>query len=126
MATTVSAQSARVALERARRQLDELNLGETGQRHRTIADGLYKALDYIERTEAIVGKLLDTATLRDGIAIQRALDAAGVGGTIRQVAPAADDQQDPQPARYRVDLDGWPTVEGTVEELTRLLALVRG
>jgi len=112
------AETARVALRQAQRQLDELNLGESGSRHRNIAEGLKQATAYIEAQEARVGRLLETATLRDGIAIQRGLDEAGVMGAIRQMSPTEGDA----PATYRVEMGGG-AIEGTVDQLTAILAL---
>lgn len=111
----------RSALRTAQAQLRDLNLGTSGERHRNIAEGLSAALRYMDEQEATLGRLLETETLRDGIAIQRAIEGAGVDGAIRQIAPAEADR----PATYRVEIATMATIEGTVDQLVVLLGLMK-
>lgn len=104
----------------ADRQLDELNLGN-GTRRTNIARALEAMTAYLREQEATLGKLLEAATLRDGIAIQSALDSARVEGAILQLAPAEGDA----PARYRVEATELGALEGTVQQLTAMLAKMR-
>lgn len=68
-----------------------------------------------------MGRLLETETLRDGIAIQLAIEGAGMAGAIRQIAPAEGER----PATYRVEIATMATIEGTVDQLVALLGLMQ-
>lgn len=118
----IDGQTALAALKDAGEMLDTLNLGFGGQRHRTIERGLDCARWYIEGMEGRMGRLLEAETLRDGIAIQGALDRARLAGEIRQVA-ARDAEQ---PARYRVETADLGTFEGSVEQVVAILGRMVG
>lgn len=117
----IASGTVRIALGTAIAQLRDLNLGTSGERHRNLAEGLHAALRYIDQQEAELGKLLETETLRDGIAIQRAIEDAGIDGAIRQLNAA----EGARAAIYRVEIAAMATIEGTVDQLVALLTLMK-
>lgn len=117
----IVAGNVRSLLRTAETQLKDLNLGNGGSRHQNIGNGIAAALRYLDEQEATLGRLLETATLRDGIAIQRAIEDAGVEGAIRQLHASEGER----PATYRVEIAGMATIEGTVEQLVTLLGLMQ-
>lgn len=110
----------REAIDVAERQVAELSLGN-GSRRTNIVRALDAMSAYLREQEVTLGKLLEATTLRDGIAIQAALDSAHVEGAILQLAPAEGDT----PARYRVEATELGALEGTVGQLTAMLAKMR-
>lgn len=116
---TIQAGAVRAALKEGRAMLDALNLGASGERHRTLARALEYSGRYLDAVEERMGRLLETETLRDGIAIQRALDDTGLAGEmeIRQLS-ARDGET---PARYRVEVADLGAIEGTVAQVVGIL-----
>jgi hypothetical protein len=115
----------RQAIEQMRRIVDSWSA--SGDHHRTVAPFVAEVARYFDAEEERSTRLLPAAVLADGIALQSALEQAGLSGEIAElIRPDGE-----TPGRYRIaveDEDGGEPLrlEGTVAKLTSLLVRMAG